>query len=191
MSDEDREKWNRRYAEDSYNKRNPVTLLEDWLPRLPVGKALDVACGAGRNALALARAGFTVDAIDISVEGLQQARAAAAAEGLEITFIEHDLDDPYPFAGDYDLILVLWYVDLALIRRLSGCLAPGGYLISEEHLETDEDVIGPQSAAFRVAPGALRDAVAGLEILHHAESVETATDGARVASAQVVARRAD
>ncbi len=86
--------------------------------------------------------------------------------------------------------MVLWYVDLELIRRLGDCLAPGGYLISEEHLETDEDVIGPQSARFRVAPGALRDAVAGLEILHYSEAVETAADGARVASAQVVARRA-
>ncbi len=190
MSQQDREKWNQRYAEDSYNKRNPVTLLEDWLPRLPVGKALDVACGAGRNVLALARAGFDVDAIDISAEGLAQARAAAAAEDLDIDWIEHDLDEPYPFAGDYDLILVLWYVDLDLIRRLCDCLAPGGTLISEEHLATDADVIGPKSAEFRVAPGALRDAAAGLEVLHYGESIETAADGARVASAQLVARRA-
>ncbi len=189
MSQEDRDKWNRRYAEDSYNKRNPVTLLEEWLPRLPVGKALDVACGAGRNALALARAGFEVDAIDISAEGLQQARAAAAAEELAIDFIEHDLDEPYGFARDYALILVLWYVDLELIHELGGCLAPGGYLISEQHLKSDEDVIGPQSAEFRVAPGALREAVGGLEILHHAETVKTEADGARIASAQVVARR--
>ena len=190
MSEEDREKWNRRYAEDSYNKRNPVTLLEQWLPRLRAGKALDVACGAGRNALALARAGFDVAAIDISAEGLAQARAAAAAENLAIEWIEHDLDEPYPFAQDYDLILVLWYVDLDLLRRLCDCLAPGGTLISEEHLETDEDVIGPQSAEFRVAPGALRAAAAGLEILQYSESVETAADGARIASAQLVARRA-
>ena len=191
MSDEDREKWDRRYAEDSYNKRNPVTLLQDWLPRLPAGKALDVACGAGRNALALARAGFAVEAIDISAEGLKQARAAAAAENLEIEWIEHDLDEPRPFAPDYDLVLVLWYVDLGLIRRLAGCLAPGGYLLSQQHLETGEAVIGPTSAEFRVAPGALRDAVAGLEILHYAEAIETEADGARIASAQLVARRAD
>ncbi len=189
MSEEDREKWDRRYAEDSHNKRNPVTLLEEWLPRLPVGKALDVACGAGRNALALARAGFAVDALDISAEGLEQARAAAAAESLEINWIEHDLDEPYPFARDYEVILVLWYVDLELIGRLRDCLAPGGFLLSEEHLETDADVIGPQSAEYRVAPGALRAAVDGLEILRYGESIEEADDGARIASARVVARR--
>lgn len=189
MSEEDREKWNQRYAEDSYNKRNPVTLLEQWLPRLPVGKALDVACGAGRNALALARAGFAVEAIDISAEGLKQARAAAAEEKLEIDWIEHDLDEPYPFARDYGLIVVLWYVDLELIARLCDCLAPGGYLLSEQHLQTDEDVIGPTSARFRVAPGALRAAVGDLEVLHEGESIETEEDGARIASARVVARR--
>jgi tellurite methyltransferase len=73
MSKLDRDKWNQRYAEDSYRKTNPVTLLEDWLPKLPVGRALDVACGAGRNALFLARAGFTVDAIDISHAGFKLA----------------------------------------------------------------------------------------------------------------------
>ena len=189
MSDEDRSKWDQRYAEDSYNKGNPVRLLEDWLPRIPPGKALDVACGAGRNALAMARAGFRVDAIDISAEGLRQARDAAAESGLEIEWIEHDLDEPYPFDRDYDLVAVLWYVDLPLITRLCDCLATGGHLVCEEHLQTDADVIGPRSAEFRVAPGALRDAVNGLEVLHYAESIELNAAGERVASARVVARK--
>lgn len=188
MSEEDRGKWDQRYAEDSYNKGNPVTLLQEWLPRVPAGKALDVACGAGRNAIFMARAGFRVDAIDISSEGLKLARDAAAALGLEINWIEHDLDEAYAFANDYDLIIVLWFVDLPLLTRLRDCLAPGGYLICEEHLQSDADVIGPRSAEFRVAPGALREAMAGLELLHYREAVTTTADGGRVASAQAVAR---
>jgi SAM-dependent methyltransferase len=189
MSLEDRDKWNQRYAEDSYRKTNPVSLLSDWLPRIPVGRALDVACGAGRNALYLAENGFRVDAIDISREGLRLAAQQAAERGLEINWIQHDLDEPYEFAADYDLIVVLWYVNLPLLTRLCDCLAPGGYLLCEEHLRSAAEVIGPENPEFRVAPGALREAVAALEPLLYQESVQAIPEGGQVASARVVARR--
>ncbi len=188
MSEQDRKKWNQRYAEDSYHKNNPVTLVEDWLPRLPPGRALDVACGPGRNAILLAQAGYRVDAIDISHEGLNLARQKAENQGLSINWIEHDLDEPYQFDSDYDLIIVLWYVNLALITRLCDCLAPGGYLLCEEHLITDQEVTGPGSLNFRVAPGVLRDAVSGVDVLLYEESIELMAEGERVASARVVVK---
>jgi len=189
MSELDRQKWDQRYTEDSYRKNNPVTLVQDWLPEIPIGKALDVACGAGRNAIHLAQAGFKVDAIDISPEGLKKAQLTAAEQGLGVNWIEHDLDRSFAFNSDYDLILVMWFVNLGLVKQLCDCLAPGGYLICEEHLITAEDVIGPTSDDYRVAPGALRAAVSGLEVLLYQESIETGEDdGERVASARVVAR---
>jgi SAM-dependent methyltransferase len=189
MSEADRSKWNQRYAEDSYRKTNPLKLLCDWLPRIPAGRALDVACGAGRNALLLAEAGFEVDAIDISAVGLQQLESTARARGLSINCIEHDLDQPHDFAADYDLIVVLWYVNLALITRLCACLAPGGYLICEEHLRSEQEVIGPGNDNFRVAPGALRAAVSSLDLLLYEESVEATAEGGLLASARVVGTR--
>ena len=189
MSDEDRDKWNRRYAENSHNKNNPVVLLEQWLPEARVGKALDVACGAGRNALLMARAGFEVDAIDISAEGLMQARRDADAAGLEVNWIEHDLDESYRFDSDYDLIVVLWFVNLPLVTRLCDCLAPGGLLVCEEHLVTETEVSGPRTRSFRVLPGELRQAVNGLEILFYEESVTRNNAGEPLASARVVAKK--
>jgi len=189
MSDLDREKWNQRYRQGSYNKNNPVTLVEQWLPGLPVGRALDVACGAGRNALLLARAGHQVDAIDISSEGLKLARREAGNRGLAINWIEHDLDRPYRFHTGYDVILVMWYVKLDLISRLCGCLAPGGYLLCEEHLLTDQQVIGPTSRDYRVAPGELRGAVSGVEILLYEEGIKSISENERVASARMVVQR--
>ena len=186
MSKEDLDKWNQRYAEDSYHKNNPVVLLQDWLPKVPVGKALDVACGAGRNSIFLAQTGFQVDAIDISPEGLRKARQQAENQGLNINWIEHDLDQDFQFDMDYDLIVVMWYVNLALITRLCDCLATGGYLLCEEHLITDQDVIGPTSSNYRVAPGALPEAVSGLNVLLYEEIIENGSDGERVASARVV-----
>jgi tellurite methyltransferase len=189
MSEADRSKWNQRYAEDSYRKSNPVTLLSDWLPRIPVGRALDVACGAGRNALLLAEAGFQVDAIDISTVGLKQLERKARELGHSVNCIEHDLDEAYDFATDYDLIVVLWYVNLELIERLCACLAPGGFLLCEEHLRSDEEVIGPGNDNFRVAPGALRAAVSSLDLLLYEECLAAIPEGGQLASARVVATR--
>ena len=188
MSQQDRDKWDQRYVEDSYQKGNPVTLLENWINKIPAGKALDIACGAGRNAIFMAQAGFEVDAIDISREGLNKARKNAGDDLLKIRWIEHDFDQAYDFDTDYDLIIVLWYVNLNLITQLCDCLAPGGYLLCEEHLLSDVSVIGPTSSQFRVAPGQLREAVSSLTILMYDESVETNDSGEQVASARVVAR---
>ena len=189
MSLQDRNKWNQRYAEDSYHKGNPVTLLENWIAEIPVGKALDVACGAGRNALLMAQAGFDVDAIDISSEGLNKARQNAASQGFDINWIEHDLDQTYQFETGYDLIVVMWYVNLPLISKLCNCLAPGGYLLCEEHLVTDREVIGPTSTNYRVGPGKLREIVSVLEVLFYRESIETTAEDEQLASAAVVARK--
>lgn len=189
MSKQDRDKWNQRYAEGSYHKNNPVTLVEEWLPGLPVGRALDVACGAGRNAILLAQAGYQVDAIDISREGLNLARQNAENLGLSINWIEQDLDQAYRFDTDYDLIIVMWYVNLGLISRLCDCLVPGGYLICQEHLVTDREVIGPTSLKYRVAAGELREAVSGVDVLLYEESIETNIEGEQLASARMVVKK--
>lgn len=189
MSRLDRDKWNQRYAEDSHRKGNPVTLLENWIAEIPLGKALDVACGAGRNAIFMAQAGFDVDAIDISREGLNSAKKNAESQGIDINWVEHDFDQACEFETGYSLIVVLWYVNLPLICRLCDCLAPGGYLLCEEHLITDQWVAGPGNSNFRVAPGQLREAVSALNVLMYEESIETNEEGEQVASARVVARK--
>jgi SAM-dependent methyltransferase len=189
MSKHDRDKWNQRYVQRYDHKRHGATIFQDWLPKLPVGRALDVACGAGGNALLLAQAGYQVDAIDISDRGLSLARGKAEQLGLYINWIEQDLDQPYRFDSNYDLILVMWYVNLGLIARLCDSLAPGGYLICQQHLITDQAVIGPSNTNYRVAPGELRDLVSGVDILFYDESIETNADGEQVASARLVARK--
>ena len=65
MSRAERDKWDARYRDGAYESRtHPTALLEAWAPRLPRGRALDVACGAGRNALYLARLGWEVAGFD-------------------------------------------------------------------------------------------------------------------------------
>ncbi len=190
MSDADQEKWDERYRLGAYEDRtHPSAWLERWVPDVTVGRALDVPCGAGRNALYLASRGFSVTGIDISAVALARAEASARASGLSVDWIRRDLDTGHGVTGPFQLIVMIHYVDLDLVAACADLLAPGGHLIVELHLETDQPVAGPQDPAFRVAPGALRAAAAHLDILGYCEEIVEDPDGRTVALARLSARQ--
>ena len=187
MSDADRVKWEARYAADAYaDRKHPTRWLADRLGELPGGRALDIACGAGRNALFLAEAGYQVDAIDISATGL--ARAAALDRTRAVNWIEADLEsEPLPERA-YDLIVLVRYVNRALLADVAMRLKPGGYLLAEQHLATEADVIGP-GPRHRFAPNELLEAARGLRVLEYREGLVIDPDGRRAALAQLMACR--
>lgn len=190
MSAAEREKWDERYRLGAYADRDhPSAWLERWLPDVTPGRALDVPCGAGRNAIFLASRGFSVTGIDISAVALARAEATARARGLSVEWIRRDLDTGLALAGKFELIVMIHYVDLDLIPDLANLLTPGGHLIVELHLATDRAVAGPRDAAFRVAPGALRDAAEHLDILRYCEGIVEDPDGRTVALARLAARQ--
>ncbi len=165
MSKEDRNKWDARYASGSYGGRlDASAYLQDWLAQSKLAsgdtnrgsmRALDVACGAGRNAMHLAQAGYSVDAVDISVQGLNKAKDKCQILRLDVQWIEADLDN-YAFAqACYDLIILFRYKNVAMMRRLSAALKPGGHLLCEQHLQSRDEVTGPRSTKFRWAAGEL------------------------------------
>lgn len=192
MSAAERDKWDARYRDGAYENRTHATaLLAAWLPRRP-GRALDVACGAGRNALHLAAHGFAVTALDISAVALERGRGEAAARRLTIEWKCADLDDD-PDAvlpqGPFEVIVWVRYVHRTLMPHLLARLASGGTLICEQHLATAANVAGPTSAAFRLAPGELAHSAAGLDVLHAYEGLVVDPDGRDVALAQLVATK--
>jgi SAM-dependent methyltransferase len=190
MTQADRVKWDERYLSGAYGDRtHPSAVLERWIERIPPGRALDLACGAGRNALYLAAHGFAVDAVDISGEALAIARASAQRTGLRVNWIEHDLDEPLALTADYALILVVRYMNLPLIRELTARLAPGGYLVCEQHLVTAAEVVGPTDPAFRVQPGELEQLALGLRLHYLEEALTHDPDQRPVALARLVAQR--
>jgi tellurite methyltransferase len=190
VSAAERDKWDARYRDGAYESRtHPTALLGEWLPRLPRGRALDVACGAGRNALYLAANGFEVTALDISSVALDRGRRAAAERGLELSWLCEDLDeDPERAlpAGPFDLIVWVRYVHRTLMPHLLARLGDGGALLCEQHLATDVPVAGPTSAGFRLAPGELRRSAPGLRIAYSHEGLVVDPDGRSVALAQLI-----
>lgn len=202
MSRYDRDKWQSRYRSGAYAQRtHPSGLVVEHAPEIYATqratggeeaelRALDLACGAGRNSLYLANLGYRVDSVDIAAEALARGRRAAEAGKLPISWIEHDLDLGLPRAlTDYDLILIIRYLDLSLVASAAERLCPGGYLICEAHLVTSESVIGPHDPSFRVQPGELQRAAPGLDVVEAWEGVGRDPDGRAVALARLVAWR--
>jgi tellurite methyltransferase len=190
MSETDRQRWDERYASGEYVGRTwPSALLERWMPRLPRGRALDVACGAGRNALFLAGQGYTVDAVDVSEVALERGRETAKERGLAVSFIQADLDAaPLP-ADRYQVIVVARFLDRRLCPRLAEALAEGGHLVYEQHLQTEATVDGPRSREFRLRPQELLHLFWPLRVLHYEESLDEDREGRRMALASLVACR--
>jgi SAM-dependent methyltransferase len=114
--------------------REPHPLLVRFVLQNPHvhGRALDVACGVGQNALWLAQRGFAVEAVDISPVALEQAKRSAADAGLAppaVNLIQADLEAWLPPAAAYDLVIGFRFLNRRLWPRLQSALRPGGWLL--------------------------------------------------------------
>jgi len=186
VSEEEQIKWDHRYSEGSYRPRTwPSPYLKEWLPIVPRGKALDIASGTGRNALALAEAGFMVTATDISSVAIDMGRSVAAERDLSVEWQVVDLDNFEP-TDRYDLITVFRYRNPMLWPKLVDALAPNGWLIAEHHFKTTADVAGP-GEYFRLEPQELLRAFGDLRILDYSEAISVDPAGVTYALERLVA----
>ncbi len=195
MSSADQERWNERYAQGAYGQRtHPSAFLQSRLEQLTLpssAKVLDVACGAGRNAIYLAALGMDVCAIDGSHVAIEQGQARAERMGVDVHWAVADLEAGLPasIATDFDLIVMVRFVNLALLRMLSQRLNPGGYLLVEQHLVSTAKVGGPGRAAFRVPRGALQEATQSLCCVVCEEGLVMDPDGKPMALSRLIAQR--
>jgi SAM-dependent methyltransferase len=128
-SDASREKWDATYREGRAFNPQPSKFLHEMVRRRKPGLALDVGMGQGRNALWLASQGWRVTGIDISDEGIRQAREAAAARNLTIDAIRADADTWDYGVEKWDLaVLIYANGNDASLRR---AMKPGGLIVGE------------------------------------------------------------
>ena len=128
----DREKWNKKYRDKKY-PRAPSRIVTDYFNLATGKKALDIAAGNGRNSLFLARQGFSVDAVDISEEGLKP----IAGVHPNLHPICADLDTFDITGNRYDLIVNVKFLSRRLFPFIEAGLTIGGILIFQAFLEDD------------------------------------------------------
>lgn len=141
----------------------PSEFLVETADHLPkTGRALDLACGRGRNAVFLARRGLVADAVDVSTIGLAKARTLAERHGVadRVRTIEHDLVRGLPpLAGTYDVVIVVHFRDPSLWPSLPRLVAPEGLLLVEvlardaSNLDVDPDFLAERDELLAAAAG--------------------------------------
>jgi SAM-dependent methyltransferase len=144
---------------------------------MPPGRALDLACGAGRNAIWLAEQGWKVTGVDFSEVALQHARRLARSRGVDVEWVLADVLDWEPPADSFDLVVVL-YLQLpreerrAVLARAGSAIAPGGTLLFVAHdlLNLTEGWGGPKSASVLCTPEEVGAELEGL-VIDRAERV--------------------
>jgi SAM-dependent methyltransferase len=171
LSEQDRLKWEARYRAGEHTRAQPSWLLRAWQDRLPVaGRALDVAGGAGRNAIWLAQHGLDVTIADISRAGLALASERAREAGVALRTLEVDLDEGLP-AGPWELVVVALYLNRALFPAIARELAPGGWLFVVHPTVRNLEKHDKPPRAFLLDEGELALLLApSLEVLHLEES---------------------
>lgn len=145
--------WNARYdTSELVWTGAPNRFLPPEVDGLTPGRALDLACGEGRNAVWLATQGWAVTGVDFSSVGLTKAAALAAERGVRGEWIEADATAWVP-TDAFDLVIVL-YLQLpatergAALRVAVAALAVGGtfLLVAHDLLNLTEGHGGPQDA---------------------------------------------
>ena len=169
-----------RHAPDDPHGVRPA----DWLVRnrtlYAPGRALDLACGRGRNALYLAQEGFQVEAWDRDAEALEALRAAAESSGLAaITAMPVDLEQtPEIPSSSFDLITVFYYLQRNLAPQIVQALKPGGVLVYETFLiDNHERFSHPRRCEFCLNHNELLSLFGGLRVLAYREGARVPDKG--------------
>jgi len=180
-----REDWDRKYEEKELLwSAKPNRLLVAEAAGLAPGRALDLACGEGRNAIWLAELGWQVTAVDFSEVAIAKARERAARDGADVDFLCADLLDFEPEPEAYDLVLVL-YLQLPaddrrlVLSRAASALAAGGtfLLVGHDLANLAEGVGGPDDPRVLYTADDIAADLPGLEI-EKAERVLRDVEGA-------------
>jgi tellurite methyltransferase len=164
----------------------PASFVRELLPLLPMGPALDLACGTGRHTLLLAARGQAVTAVDGSKVALEvlERRARELRYGVsrigdsgriggsprEIQLVHADLEHVTLAAASFSLILCLHYLQRSLFAAMQEALVPGGIMLFETYTRAQVDGAGgPKNPAYLLEIGELRTAFPRLRIVFYRE----------------------
>ena len=137
MSTDTPEFWNEIWADTDNVGSGSDAILSEQIEHLTPGRALEIGCGTGANAVWLAQQGWQVTAIDYSEVAVEKGKQLAAEKGVKVEFALADASTYQP-KGQYDLI-TSFYIQLfpqqraSMLANMSKALAPGGTLLFVGH----------------------------------------------------------
>ncbi len=171
MDEKAQNKWNNIYSDvDISNKRVSFGLQENSHLLPSTGRALDLACGTGGDAIFLAERGLKVDAWDISDAVVEKINVYANEHNLSINAEARDINAKPPLNEIYDVISVAHYLERSLVPLLIEALKPGGIVVYQTFTrEVTPDYSGPSNPNFRLAENELLQLFSGLRVVVYRE----------------------
>lgn len=138
-------RWDERYStsEQIWSGQPNVALVAE-VAGLSPGRALDVGCGEGADAVWLARRGWDVTGLDVSLVALERARLHAIDADVEVRWVHSGLAEASLLPGEFDLVSA-HYSGLPRTpgndseRALLAAVAPGGVLLVVHHADVDRE----------------------------------------------------
>lgn len=167
----------------------PEPFLIEVMDLIPRGLALDIASGRGRHAIALARRGFRVVAVDYSSEAIRMLATAASIERLPVFPIVADVASLPARRGAFDAAVNINFLDRALFPSFIEALKIGGVMLAETFLVDQAEIGHPRNPDFLLKHGELRELLAGMEMLRFREGMVTYADGSHAWRASALARK--
>jgi len=148
-------KWDKIYTERAVEPSASLVLEQNshLLPKS--GKALDLACGQGGNALLLAESGLDVEAWDISSVAIEQLSITAKQRNLSIAAKVIDVVKNPPQVNSVDVITISFFLERALCPAIVAALKPGGLVFYQTYCQQKVLDQGPTNPAFLLAENEL------------------------------------
>jgi 2-polyprenyl-3-methyl-5-hydroxy-6-metoxy-1,4-benzoquinol methylase len=172
MSRADEIRWDKQHAQ-GLGAQPPESFLRQIVEadawQLPRGRALDVACGKGRNALYLAELGFEVVAMDISAVALDEGRKRAELKQLRIDWRQTDLEAVRLDEAGFDLIVNFNYLQRALLPQIKRAVKIGGFVICETFLIDQKEIGHPKNPDHLLGHNELLETFRDFRVLYYRE----------------------
>jgi SAM-dependent methyltransferase len=185
MAVEDKERWDKKYKNNHPIPSKIAEVVEKYSLLAKGKKALDIACGTGRNAKFLASKGFQVDALDISPIALESLKGIKNIQIKEVDFDNYRLEE-----DAYDLIVCTYYLNRSLFPQIEKALKEDGLFIFETFMHHPKNTKVPSNRSFLLEDGELETTFDDqYELLYLQEFMDDIACGDKAMKSSMVARK--
>jgi tellurite methyltransferase len=150
----------------------PAPFLVENAGLLSKGRVLDIAMGAGRNSIYLAKLGFAVEGVDVSAAAVQTAAKIARENGVTIMARVADLEKDFQIEPDaYHAIICFNYLQRSLIPQIRAGVKKGGLVVYETYIIDQRQFGHPRNPDFLLQHNELLNMFRDFRCLRYREGI--------------------